>query len=177
GGTETQWIVEYKLASSTNWTTSNVLTTTTYPIVNLQSNSTYDVRVKAICGTHESAFTTPIQFTTSGAVVYTITATATGPGTITPSGAVVVNAGANQEFTFTPNTGAVIAVINVDNLPVTIANTYMFTTVVANHTIAVDFQPDAINENDLAKLVTLYPNPTNSYIELSINETQLQVKD
>ncbi|MBP1673700.1 MAG: hypothetical protein H6Q25_1515, partial [Bacteroidetes bacterium] len=33
GGTETQWIVEYKLASSTNWTTSNVLTTTTYPIV------------------------------------------------------------------------------------------------------------------------------------------------
>jgi large repetitive protein len=178
GGTETQWIVEYKLASSANWTTSNVLTTTTYAIVNLQSNSTYDVRVKAICGTHESAFTTPIQFTTSGAVVYTITATATGPGTITPSGAVVVNAGANQEFTFTPTTSTdSIAAITVDDLPVTTANSYTFSTVVANHTIDVRFSSVGIEENDLAKLVSIYPNPTSSYVELSINETQLQVKE
>jgi hypothetical protein len=132
GGTETQWIVEYKLASSTNWTTSTVLTTTTYPIGGLQSNSTYDVRVKAICGTHESAFTTPIQFTTSGAVVYTITTSVEGAGTITPSGAVVVNAMANQEFTFTPDANTVIAAILVDNLPVTIANSYTFTSVVAS---------------------------------------------
>ena len=177
GGTETQWQVEYKLVSSSNWTTMPISTTTTQPIVALQSNSLYEVRVKALCGSNESPFTTPVQFTTTGAMTYVITATATGQGTITPSGSVIVAAGANQTFTFTPTGSGSIVSLHVDNQPATYANNeYTFTNVLANHSIAVEFT-NAIDENGLAKLVELYPNPTNATIEIRLNEAQLQVKE
>ena len=175
---QTQWQVEYKLVSSANWTTMPISTATTQPIVALQSNSTYEVRVKAICSaTNESPFTTPVQFTTTGAVTYIITATASGPGTINPTGSVVVNAGANQTFTFTPTGNAHVVSLLVDNLSATYSNNeYTFSNVLANHTISVNFA-EAIDENGLAKLVELYPNPTNATIEIRLNETQLQVKE
>ena len=177
GGTETQWQVEYKLVSSSNWTTMPISTSTTQPIVALQSNSLYEVRVKALCGSNESPFTTPVQFTTTGAMTYVITATATGQGTITPSGSVIVAAGANQTFTFTPTGSGSIVSLHVDNQPATYANNeYTFTNVLANHSIAVEFT-NAIDENGLAKLVELYPNPTNATIEIRLNEAQLQVKE
>jgi hypothetical protein len=75
---------------------------------------------------------------------FTITASVIGSnGTISPSGAVVVNAGANQIFTMTPAAGYHIDSIFVDGAyagntsPDTIKN------VLANHTIAVKF---AINK-------------------------------
>jgi hypothetical protein len=175
---QTQWQVEYKLVSTANWTTMAVSTSTTQPIQALQSNSTYEVRVKAICSqTNESAFTTPVQFTTTGAVTYTITATATGPGTITPSGTVIVTAGADQTFTFTPTGTAQVVALLVDNQSTPYTNNeYTFTNVLANHTIAVDFA-EGIDENNIANMVQLYPNPTNATIEIRLDETQLQVKE
>ncbi|MDX9892322.1 MAG: T9SS type A sorting domain-containing protein, partial [Bacteroidales bacterium] len=175
---QTQWQVEYKLVSSSNWTTMAVSTSTTQPIQALQSNSTYEVRVKAICSaTNESAFTTPVQFTTTGAVTYTITATATGPGTISPAGTVIVTAGADQTFTFTPTGTAQVVALLVDNQSTPYTNNeYTFPSVLANHTIAVDFA-EGIDENSIANMVQLYPNPTNATIEIRLDETQLQVKE
>jgi hypothetical protein len=175
---QTQWQVEYKLVSSSNWTTMAVSTSTTQPIQALQSNSTYEVRVKAICSaTNESAFTTPVQFTTTGAVTYTITATATGPGTISPAGTVIVTAGADQTFTFTPTGTAQVVALLVDNQSTPYTNNeYTFTSVLENHTIAVDFA-EGIDENSIANMVQLYPNPTNATIEIRLDETQLQVKE
>jgi hypothetical protein len=180
GGTETQWQVEYKLASSVNWTTPAPCSSPTFLMTPLQSNSTYQVRVKALCGTYESAFTTPIQFTTSGAAIYTITASSNSFGTISPSGTVTVNAGANQQFTFTPNANATIDSLIIDNgAPIAHTQlTYTFSNVISNHSIVAIFKDHTgVEESILNNMVDLYPNPTNSYIDLRLNEAQLQVKE
>ena len=73
---------------------------------------------------------------------YTITASAGPGGTITPSGAVVVNYGADQAFTITPNTGYHILDVKVDGASVGPVSTYTFTNVIAAHTIAASFSID-----------------------------------
>jgi hypothetical protein len=172
GGTETSWQVDYKLVSATNWTTGTA-TTTSFAMTGLQSNSNYHVRVKAICADGESAFTNLVPFTTGGSGTYTITATAGPNGTITPSGAVTVNEGGSQTFTFTPADGYQINTVLVDNQPQTpIPTSYTFTNVQANHTIHVDFT-DGIDENELSQYVTLYPNPTQSFIDLKLDRDYL----
>src|SRR5206468_12659884 len=70
---------------------------------------------------------------------YTITASAAANGTITPSGAVSVNHGADQSFTITPATGYHVATLLVDGAPVATATTYTFTNVTDNHTIEASF--------------------------------------
>ncbi|HUL44397.1 MAG TPA: hypothetical protein VLY03_08575, partial [Bacteroidota bacterium] len=75
--------------------------------------------------------------------VYTITASAGSNGNISPSGAVVVNAGNSQTFTMTPNTGYHIDSIFVDGAYAGNTSPYNFTSVSANHTISVKF---AINQ-------------------------------
>ena len=172
GGTETSWQVDYKLASATNWTTGTA-TTNSFAMTGLQSNSNYEVRVKAICTAGESAFTEPVPFTTAGTTTYTITATAGPHGTITPSGDVTVNEGGSQTFTFTPEAGYRIDVVLVDGAPqVPVPESYTFENIQANHTIHVDFA-EGIAENELSQYVTLYPNPTQSLIDLKLDRDYL----
>ncbi|MES2657902.1 MAG: hypothetical protein V4689_04750 [Verrucomicrobiota bacterium] len=72
-------------------------------------------------------------------VTHTINASAGANGSITPSGAVVVNAGVNKVFTITPSTGHHIADVLVDGASVGPVASYTFTNVSANHTIAASF--------------------------------------
>ena len=74
-------------------------------------------------------------------LTYTLTASAGSNGTISPSGAVSVNYGGNQTFTFTPATGYQVAKVLVDGTAVTTASSYSFSNVTANHTISVTFSP------------------------------------
>ena len=74
-------------------------------------------------------------------LTYTLTASAGSNGTISPSGAVSVNYGGNQTFTFTPATGYQVASVAVDGTAVTTASSYTFSNVTANHTISVTFAP------------------------------------
>jgi hypothetical protein len=71
--------------------------------------------------------------------IYTITASAGSNGSITPSGAVVVNSGANQTFTITPATNYHVAGVLVDGASVGAVTSYPFTNVTANHTISASF--------------------------------------
>jgi hypothetical protein len=71
---------------------------------------------------------------------YTITATAGTGGSISPSGSVKVNHGANKTFTITPNTGYQILDVMVDNVSKGAIKTYTFTNVTANHTISATFK-------------------------------------
>ena len=65
GGSETSWKVGYKLSTASQWQEATVQTTS-YDIEGLTANSTYDVRVKAICAAdNESDFVTN-SFTTEG---------------------------------------------------------------------------------------------------------------
>ena len=71
---------------------------------------------------------------------YTITASAGANGTISPSGAVVVNQGSNKTFTITPNAGYVVDTVTVDSVGQGAITSYTFTNVQANHTISATFK-------------------------------------
>jgi hypothetical protein len=71
---------------------------------------------------------------------YTIKATAGTGGSITPSGTVKVNYGANKTFAITPNSGYEILDVKVDGVSKGAITTYTFTNVTANHTISATFR-------------------------------------
>jgi hypothetical protein len=70
---------------------------------------------------------------------FTITASAGANGTITPSGAVTVTYGTDQNFTITPNSGCQVSDVLVDGTSVGAVDSYIFTDVIANHTISATF--------------------------------------
>jgi len=76
-------------------------------------------------------------------IQYTITASASANGAISPNGSVSVDYGSSKSFTITPNTGYKIKSITVDGNPETVTSetgqTYTFTNVTANHTISATF--------------------------------------
>jgi hypothetical protein len=74
---------------------------------------------------------------------YIITATAGANGSISPSGAVVVNSGASQAFTITPGTGYHVDSVFVDGGYVGALTNYTFSNVTAPHTINAKF---AVNQ-------------------------------
>ena len=78
---------------------------------------------------------------TAGATSYTITPSAGANGTISPSGAVTVNSGGSQTFSFTPATGYQVSSVVVDGTTVTTASSYTFSNVTGSHTISVTFAP------------------------------------
>ena len=70
---------------------------------------------------------------------YTITATATEGGNISPVGEVIVNCGASQFFTITPAVGYVIESVEVDGADQGAISSYLFDSVTADATIHVTF--------------------------------------
>ena len=71
---------------------------------------------------------------------FTIEATVSGSGSISPSGTISVAAGSNQTITFTPDSGYYVSSVVVDGQSVSwTGNSYTFTNVTANHTIIVTF--------------------------------------
>jgi hypothetical protein len=71
---------------------------------------------------------------------FTITASAGSGGSISPSGNVLVNQGANQSFTITANSGFSISSVTVDGANQGAISSYTFSNVQANHTISASFQ-------------------------------------
>jgi len=86
---------------------------------------------------------TPTQYAFGDLPTFTITASAGANGSIAPSGAVPVTAGANQGFTMTPDAGFHVDDVLVDGGSVGALAAYTFNNVTANHTIAVSFAGDA----------------------------------
>jgi len=70
---------------------------------------------------------------------FTITATAGANGTITPSGEITVAHGSMQTFEIAPATGYEIADVTVDGVSVGAVSSYVFESVVADHTINATF--------------------------------------
>jgi len=84
-------------------------------------------------------------FSVNQTFTYTLTATAGTNGTISPSGAVTINSGANRSFSIATNAGYHIADVMVDGVSVGAVASYTFNNVTANHTIAASF---AVNTTD-----------------------------
>jgi len=78
-------------------------------------------------------------FTSSGTTTYTITASASAGGSITPSGSVPVTQGSSQSFTITPSTGYHIVDVLVDGVSQGALTSYQFSNVQAAHTISASF--------------------------------------
>ena len=75
--------------------------------------------------------------------VYTITATATAGGTISPSGPITVDGGSSQVFQINAGSGYIISDVLVDNVSVGAVPSYTFANVSANHTIHAEFLLDS----------------------------------
>jgi hypothetical protein len=71
GGGETSWQVGYKTQSASQWTDVPA-TTTSYNLEGLSANTTYNVRVRAICENNESDYVTS-SFITEGVGIDNIT--------------------------------------------------------------------------------------------------------
>ena len=108
---------------------------TSYTFTNVQANHTISVTFVAV-------------------PTYTITASAGNNGTITPSGAVVVNQGANQTFTMNPNSGYQVLQVTVDSVDQGAITSYTFNNVTANHTISVTFTVSGSLPTPLVQLDT-----------------------
>src|SRR3989339_80138 len=76
---------------------------------------------------------------------YTITATTGSNGTVTPTGTTTKNYGTSQSYTITPATGYHILNVLVDGVSQGTTNTYIFTNIVAGHSISATFAIDVIN--------------------------------
>ena len=79
----------------------------------------------------------------------TITATATGNGSISPSGAVSYAKGASAVYTITPAQGYAIADVLVDGRSVGVTERYTFDNIFADHTIEARFEEISVNGMEL----------------------------
>lgn len=98
--------------------------------------------VKSLEATHQ--LYSPVTSNSFTLSQYTITATAGIHGSITPSGVVNVNYGANQIFYITPDIGYHIFDVSVDAITVGKVSSYTFTNVTDNHTINATFAIDTL---------------------------------
>lgn len=73
---------------------------------------------------------------------YTIIASVIGGGSINPFGSIVLDSGADQDFTISPNTGYHVDSIVVDGIRVDSTLSYTFTNVITNHSIIAFFSID-----------------------------------
>ncbi|MBI5475251.1 MAG: hypothetical protein HY964_00775, partial [Ignavibacteriales bacterium] len=81
---------------------------------------------------------------------FVITATAGANGTISPSGSVTVDQGANQHFDITPNSGYYIQDLLVDAIHVDSTTSYTFYNVQGNHSIAASFALNPVDQFSIA---------------------------
>ena len=85
---------------------------------------------------------------------YSITASASTGGSISPSGTISVQHGSSKTFTFTPAWGYKITSVTVDGSNQGAINSYTFTNVTGSHSISVSFVPSGV--------ITLDPPTTQS---------------
>ncbi|MBQ1654751.1 MAG: choice-of-anchor J domain-containing protein, partial [Bacteroidales bacterium] len=109
----------YEVASVTVDGNNVNLTNNQYTISNVTANHTVNV--------------------TFSQLTYTIAATVGNGGTITPAGNTTVNCGESQTYTIAANNGYRINEVTVDGQNMGAIETYTFSNVTANHTIAATF--------------------------------------
>jgi hypothetical protein len=157
GSPITNYVVEYKLSSDSNWAVfaTPVSTATTATVTGLTNNVSYDFEVSAVNAIGQSIVNSASATLPPNAPVYSsggggggssiyyyfISASAAPNGSINPSGSVVLTQGSGQTFTITPAAGYQVANVFVDNNSVGAVKTYTFNDVAGNHTISAVFSP------------------------------------
>lgn len=103
-----------------------------------------------------------------------IAASASGRGTLSPNGAVLVFPGEDQTFTITPDSGYQISrvrVNGVDNPDAVASGSYTFTNVTTRHTINATFTATPNNISTPTENTTevkIYPNPSQGLVNVVV---------
>lgn len=118
----------FSIAPDSGYATSDVL----IDGVSIGAVSQYTFSNISACHSISASFAVPSSS-------YKIHSTASGKGTISPSGNVTVASGGSETFTMTPGANAVITNVKVDGNSVGTVSSYTFTDVTSNHTIAATF--------------------------------------
>lgn len=187
GGAETAWNLQYKAASAADWSNSVNVTTPTYNLTGLTPNTTYQVRVQAVCdASTTSDWTSAVSFTTSQN-----TPSCPAPTNLTASNAhnedVTLNwdqeagtatswdvnyrvqgdttwntaTATAKPYTLTGLTG------NTDYEIQVIAHCTNGQTSDPSNTIVIHTTNVGVNDYDLDNSVSVYPNPTNGNVTIS----------
>ncbi len=130
--TPTMWVWEFGDGGTSNLQNPDYLYT---------KSGVYNVRLTAansvgINSTQKNAYIN----STAPVTTYTIFASSTQGGSISPSGVVSVKSGNSQTFVFNPQTCYEIQDVTVDGNSVGRINSYSFTNVTSNHSIQVSFR-------------------------------------
>ncbi len=89
---------------------------------------------------------------------YTITTPVSGLGTIEPAGPLQVTAGDTIEFTFTPAPDYGLGAIRLDGSSLPLGNTYVLSSIIADHTLQVQFLPETVlNDKKPPKVTSAAP--------------------
>ena len=174
-GDENNWLLEYKRAEDRIYTLQ-YCQSASFSLNNLQSSTTYDIRVKALCGTNDDSFYLSSSFTT--VISYRILATAGDNGAIVPSGDIMVAAGNSQTFLIVPDDGFSALSVFIDSNNIGTVDTFTFTNVSANHTIHVDFIL-GLDENITGNNIAIFPNPVDNllHIQSDMNIESVEIRN
>lgn len=174
-GNENNWLLEYKRAEDTVYTLQ-YCQSSSFSLNNLQSSTTYNIRVKALCGTNDESIYLSSSFTTI--VSYRIFATAGEHGTIVPSGEIWVMTGDSQTFLIVPDVGFSALSVFIDSNNIGTVDTFTFANVSANHSIHVDFTL-GINENSTGYNIVIFPNPVDNilHIQSDMNIESVEIRN
>ena len=194
GGSETAWNLQYKAATDNEWGAIIPLTTTPYHLSGLTPETTYQIRLQAVCGNSETSDWTTTSFTTPAEPVEPCNApTNLQVSNITENSATVAwTAGGNETEWIV---GYKLQSDNQWQEDTVQTPTFVMENLTQNSTYdvrvkaicATDNQSDfvtstfttlvdAINDVKLAQNINLMPNPADNYIELSIN-SNVEVKE
>ena len=194
GGSETAWNLQYKAATDNEWGAIIPVTTNTYHLSGLTPETTYQVRLQAVCGNSETSDWTTTSFTTPAEPVEPCNApTNLQVSNITENSATVAwTAGGNETEWIV---GYKLQSDNQWQEDTVQTPTFVMENLTQNSTYdvrvkaicATDNQSDfvtstfttlvdAINDVKLAQNIILMPNPADNHIELSVN-CNIEVKE
>lgn len=188
GGDETSWKLEYKSPAGVDWISVTINNTPTYSFTNLEPNTPYFVRIQAVCDANNSSdWTVPISFTTLTEdadfcpAPTNLTATDVQNEQVTLTWEQEANTASNWDVKYRTEGASAWSSVAATSANYTLTGLTGLTTyeiqVVAHCTNGVTSDPSntitvtttnvGVNDYDLDRNVSVYPNPTNGQFIIS----------
>jgi len=145
GVSVTGYRVYYSTDSSSNLTKGCQVSSTSCTVSDLADGETYHFFATAYNSYGESEPSDPVSYTVPDALqTFTITASAGGYGSITPSGTVSLTEGQSETFTISPTSGFHIQGVSVDGTDIGASSQYTFNEISDNHIIHATFASNPV---------------------------------